>query len=407
MNDVIIIGAGPAGLMCAYELEKHNINYRILEKNDIVGKKLLITGNGRCNVTNNRSVEEFIDDLTIENKKFLYSTLYTFGPDQVLDFLRSNGLEVVLEQNLKYFPKTSKAKSIIDIFMKVIKKSNIIFNTDVKDIYLENNYYTIKTSNGKFRAKNVVIATGSKSFPKTGSTGDGLSFAKSFNIKTKHFTPAETHVYSKQSVSDMGDVKGLSYKNVTVTIKDTNYQYTHDILFTHLGMSGPVIYHLSEVIYSEHKNGNKKILINFVNKDYDELLEELKESKEGLLQFLRKYVTKKHSIRILELIGVSKEKVSQLNHKEKEKITKYLTMYEVIIDRVEDVTKSYVNKGGIDTLEINPSSMEAKKQKNCYFIGEVIDVHGPIGGYNVTIAFGTGYLAALDIIEKVKENNNG
>lgn len=403
MKDVIIIGGGPAGMMCAYQLEKSKVDYLLIEKNDSLGKKLLITGNGRCNVTNNRSVEEFISDLTLKNPKFLYSALYTFGPDQVLSFLSEHNIDVVLENEIKYFPKNANARTILNIFQANIPKSKVKYGHNVQEITYKDGVYEVLVGSHVYKAENVVVATGSKSFPKTGSTGDGLKFASSFKVKYHDFAPAETHVYSNQSVRDMGDLKGVSYPKVTVSIVDTKIQYTHDILFTHKGLSGPVIYHLSEYIYEELVKGNRKISINFINRDFSDVVMEIKNVNEGLLQYLRKYVTKKHSVRILEILKINKMKTSQLISNEVEKIAGYLTKYEVLIDRVEDVNNSYVNKGGIHTKELNPSSLEVKKQKGLYFIGETADIHGPIGGYNVTIAFSTGYLSALDIIEKLEK----
>lgn len=400
MFECIIIGGGPAGLMCAHTLAKENIDYLLLEKNEKVGKKLLISGNKRCNVTNNKEVEDFISDLTIKNKKFLYSSLYTFGPREVIEFFKQLNVPLTLENDLKYFPTSNKAQSILDALLSNIGENKIHTNQTVKKIVKEENHFVIHTKEKTYKSKNVVIATGSQSFPNTGSSGDGLLFAKDLNIEYKEFTPAETHVYSTQIVRDFKELKGLSYKAVTVTIKNTKLSYKHDILFTHLGLSGPVIYHLSEFIYSESKNGNNKILINFTDKAKNQIIESLKTSTGTINQYFNKYFTKKHTKEVLSYMRFDKQNIKDLNKDEMLQIAIYLTEYEVIINKVESKERSYVNKGGILTKELSPYSFESKKYKGLYFIGETTDIHGPIGGYNITIALSSGMLSALDIIEK-------
>jgi predicted Rossmann fold flavoprotein len=405
MDNCIIIGGGPAGLMCAYLLEKENISYKLLEKNNQLGKKLLISGNGRCNVTNNKQVEDFIDDLTIKNNKFLYSMLYTFGPNQVKEFFKEHGIPFILENNLKYFPKTNKASSILKVFTDHIKDENISYNQHVTKIEKENELFLVHTKHNIFKTKMVVVATGSNSFPKTGSTGDGLLFAKDFMIHYQPFTPAETHVYSKNSVTNMADLKGVSYKNVTVTIENTRISHKGDILFTHFGLSGPVIYHLSEFIYEEVNKKNSNISINFTGESKEYIKDSIKKDRVSVKEFIRRYLTKKHSTLLLNQLRIDKEFTYQLSNDEIEKIINYLTNYLVRIDKVEEKENSYVNKGGILTTELNPQTMEAKKVTGLYFIGETTNIHGPIGGYNITIAFGSGYICGLDIIEKIGGNH--
>lgn len=400
MKDCIIIGGGPAGLMCAHTFSKHGVDFILLEKSEKVGKKLLISGNKRCNVTNNKDVEEFVDDLTIKNKKFLYSSLYTFGPEQVLSFFNDLGVKFNLENNLKYFPESNKSKTILEALTSIIDDKNIFISEFVQKVTKEDDHYLVYSSEETYKTKNVVIATGSNSFPSTGSSGDGLLFAQRLGIKYDPFTPAETHVYSSQIVDDFEELKGLSYPQVTVSIKNTKIEYKHDILFTHLGLSGPVIYHLSEFIFEELKKGNKEVLINFINKTKLEVIDELKNHNQKIKNYLNQYFTKKHVKTLLTQMKLSKMNLSELNKEEIDSLATYLTEYVVKIDKVEDREKSYVNKGGILTSELSPYNLESKKNTGLYFIGETTNLHGPIGGYNITIALSTGYIAALDIIEK-------
>lgn len=402
MIENIIIGAGPAGLMCANTLTKHKIPFIILEKNEKAGKKLLITGNKRCNVTCNRTVEEFMSDLTTTNKKFLYSSLYTFGPDQVLQFFHHLGIEFVLEKNLKYFPKSNHSETILNGLLSGIATNNIKTNQAVKRIEKEHDYYNVVTAKTVYKAKNVIIATGSNSFPNTGSSGDCLRFAKALNVDFYPFQPAETHVFSKQITEEFQQLQGLSYQQVSVSIKGTKISHEGDVLFTHFGLSGPVIYHLSEFIYEELKRNNKRIILNFVNKKKEVIISELSNTTERLSKYLNGYFTKKHTVELLIQLHIDKTDVRSLSKEEILRIATYMTEYEVSIDRVESKERSYVNKGGISTKELHPNSMEMKKHQGLYVIGESTDLHGPIGGYNITIALSTGYLSALDIIEKEK-----
>jgi hypothetical protein len=400
MKDCIIIGGGPAGLMCAHQFSKHGVDFILLEKSEKVGKKLLISGNKRCNVTNNKDVEEFVDDLTIKNKKFLYSSLYTFGPSQVLSFFDELGVSMKLENNLKYFPESNKAQSILDALLTTIDEKNIFISESVHKIVKEQDYYVVYSSEETYKTKNVVIATGSNSFPATGSSGDGLLFAKDLNIKYDAFTPAETHVYSSQSIKDFEELKGLSYPKVTVTINNTRINFKHDILFTHLGLSGPVIYHLSEFIYEELQKGNNEVSINFVNKTKETVINEMRFGDQKIKLYLNQYFTKKHVKTLMSQMKLTKLHLSELNRDEIEMVATYLTGYIVKIDKVEAREKSYVNKGGVLTSELSPYNLESKNNKGVYFIGETTNLHGPIGGYNITIALSTALTASLDIIEK-------
>src|SRR5690554_1848155 len=223
--DVIIIGGGPAGLMAANIFEQQNINYLLLEKNEKLGKKLLMTGGRRCNVTNRYDVKEFIDNLTIPLKKFLYGTLSKFGPMEVIHFFKQKGLNLVLENNFKYFPETGKSSSVLEALQSNIKAKNVLCKQSVKTLEKSEYGFLVKTNQNKFQTKNVVVATGSNSFPSMGSNGDGLNFAKYLGILSKPFTPAETVVYAKEISEDYSMLQGVSIKGTKVTIKGTKIKY--------------------------------------------------------------------------------------------------------------------------------------------------------------------------------------
>jgi len=397
----IIIGGGPSGLMASNVLEKNNINYRLLEKNEKCGKKLLLTGGRRCNVTNHLSIRDFIDTLTFKHKRFLYSALTNFSGQDVIRFFDMHGLRLVLENNFKYFPETEKSLSVLEALMKDLKPEHIIYQQAVKELHQEKDLFKVVTKTDTYYAKHVVVATGSNSFPSTGSSGDGLVFAKHLNINYIPFTPAETHVYSAQIKTSFKVLQGVSLPQRLVKIKNQKISYQGDLLFTHFGLSGPVIMHLSEFIYEDiEKHGSSILTFSFVDQTKEEILDDLKSDGSLFLhKKLESYTTKKIIDTIFETLAIEKKKIAETNKTDMNLIIDMLTQFEVIIDKVEDKEKAYVNKGGIDTKALDPKSMEVKTIKNLYFIGETTDLHGPIGGYNITIALSTGHLAANNILK--------
>jgi len=404
--DVIIVGAGTAGLMAAAQLANYNIDYLVLEKNEKAGKKLLITGNKRCNIANNLSVEDFVEALTLKNKKFLYSALYQFGKDEIFKFFRERGLEFILENNFKYFPETNKSSSVLDALMKSIENGKIAYNSAVKSIDYQDDDYILKTVDKTYKAKNVIIATGSASFPSTGSSGDGVKFAESLGVKSIPFTPAETHIFSKDISQNFSTLQGIALKNIDVCIQNTKIKYSGDLLFTHFGLSGPVIYHMSEFVFEEHKKGNNILSVNLCNYSETDLREYFINSRnEGLT--LRKALNQLFPKRLTECIiskcSVEKVKLNEIGKKEMNKLINFIISFPVVVDNVETREKSYVNKGGVLAKELNPKTMESKKRKGLYFIGETVDIHGPIGGFNITIAFATAYIAVQSIVMSNKK----
>ncbi len=402
--DAIIIGGGPGGLMAANQLEKQKLNYLLLEKNDTCGKKLLLTGGKRCNVTNRLPLKDFISTLTFKHKRFLYPALSTFGASDVLHFFKTKNLDFVLENNFKYFPKTEKSKSVLEALLKNVSDKHIKYSQSVKSISHENKLYILKTKNNIYQAKHVIVATGSNSFPTTGSSGDGLIFAKQLDINYFEFTPAETHVYSNQIKQNFKDLQGVSIQKTTVQIKNTKIKYTHDLLFTHFGLSGPVIMHLSEFIDQDIRtNGSSTLSFSFIHMHQDQLFEILNKEKHQVLhKVLQTYTTKRNVEVLLNYLSIPSKKIIEIKKKDLYLICKTFTNFEVLIDKVEQKERAYVNKGGIDTKALNPKTMEVKAYPGLHFIGETTDLHGPIGGYNITIALSTGYIAANHIISKIK-----
>jgi len=398
-KDVVIIGGGPAGLMAAYQLEKANIDYVLLEKNPLLGKKLLITGQGRCNVTNHLNTNQFINQLTLPHRKFLYSSLSAFGTTEVVAFFEDNGVDLYQDGELKYFPKSNKAIDIRNVFSAVIE-SNTKLNTEVKSISGEKQF-TVKTNNETYLAKKVIVATGSTSFPKTGSNGSGTKFADTLGIETTEFYPAETSVYSNFVKKNKEHFQGIAIQNSIVRIKNTKIKLTGDLLFTHFGLSGPAIFHLSETIFHELKNGNNTVEVSLSNAKEKLVLNQFEneDQKLYLLKFLEKFTIKRLARFILTYLKLENVQIGTISNRMKTQIMDSLFRFNVTIDSVEECSKAYVNGGGVLVSELNPKSFESKKISGLYFIGETVDLHGPIGGFNITIALSTGYAASIHIKE--------
>ncbi len=407
--DVIVIGGGPSGLMACNVFEHNKINYILLEKNEKLGKKLLISGGKRCNVTNNLPVDTFIQSLNLKHKKFLYTALQDFGSNQIIEFFKKHGLNLVLEEDLKYFPETQKSSSVLEALVKDLNQKRIIVNHSVKRIDKEGLLFTIHTTQDTFQTRNVVIATGSNSYPTTGSSGDGLNFAHFLDVESIPFTPAETHIFSSEVVEKHKDLQGVSIINTKLKINGTNLSYPGGLLFTHFGLTGPSVLHASEEIYKQLQTGKVFVsfsLIDYSREEFIKQLNQAKESKMSMLKFLESITTKKLASKMLNLVGIENRNIYEISKKNINTITEYLTNFTVEIDKVQSRDLAFVNAGGIKINQLDPKTMGVKKIEGLYFTGETVDLHGPIGGFNVTIALSTGHLCANAISLKIKNKNN-
>lgn len=401
--DAIIIGGGPSGLMAANVLEKHKIKYLILEKNDQLARKLLLTGGKRCNVTNNLSVSEFIEALNMKHKRFLYEALNRFGTKDIITFFNERGLTLLLEQNLKYFPETHKSLSVLEALTKDLDARKILFNHAVKKLEFNNDYWVVSTKETQFKTHNVILATGSNAYPTTGSSGDGLVFASYLGIETVPFTPAETHVYASMVKEKHSDLQGVTLKDATLYIEGTKLSFPGGVLFTHFGLSGPAVLHASEIIH--HRLQEQEVYVYFslcemsefdALKIYDESLS----NNEFVIRFLEKVTSKRISKKIEDDLGLSAKRLKEISKADQKRLFEYLLKFRIRIDHTESIEKAFVNAGGISTKVIDPKTMAIKNVEGLYAIGEITDLQGPIGGFNLTIAMSTGHLAACAIAEK-------
>ena len=392
MYDVIIIGSGPAGMMAAISARYKNKKVLLIEKNNVLGKKLLLTGGSRCNITNNKNIKEFINNIDC-NPKAIYSTLNNFGPKEIISFFEKRGVRLKEEENNKIFPRSDKSIDIVNAFIAELNKLNtdIHLNEEViKIIFGE--IKSVVTNKCTYEAKSVIIATGGLSYKHTGSTGFGYDIAKKYKINITKLYPVESSVYLESPLPCVG----VTFKNTCIYYQ--NKIKSGSLIITHKGLSGPVIFKISEYIYKS-LDKDRKIYIDFLcNKTKEELIKEMNnyESKRQIRTFIKEHVNVKLADYILYINGIDgAKKIASTSNKDKEKIIKSLKKLELKIKKVEEIDKSVVTGGGISILEIDTTKMESKKYKGVFFVGEVLDFRGPIGGYNLTIALSTGYTAGI------------
>jgi predicted Rossmann fold flavoprotein len=404
--DVIVVGLGPAGMMACNVFEKNKINYLALEKNEMPGKKLLLTGGKRCNVTNHFSVSEFINALSIKHRKFLYPTLTQFGPKEIILFFESKGLKLVLE-DYKYFPISNQSKSVLNALLNDLDEKHISYKENVVEIKKIDHLFHINTKTNQYTSKHLILSVGSNSYPSTGSSGDGLVFAKQLSHAFKAYTPAETHVYSSEVKSKYLDLQGVSIETSHLRISGSKTKYQGGLIFTHFGLSGPAIYHASEEIYDYTLKGETHVFFSLTSKSKHEvllLLDQAKTNNQDLLAFLEQLTTKKLARKILEITEIKSMKMKEISNQKIELLLNTILDFKIKIDSVEAKEKAYVNQGGLLIDEIKPISMESKIVSQLHFAGEMMDLHGPIGGFNITIALSTGYSAAHHIVSSIKND---
>ena len=419
MDKVIVIGGGPAGMMAAITAKENKNDVLIIEKNNQLGKKLLITGKGRCNITSSLEMEDFIKN-TPGNGMFLYSAYQQYTNKDVIQFLKQQGLDVKEERGNRIFPVTDKSMDVLKCFTKKIKELDIDikYNTKVEEILTEmidgeTVVIGIKTDKEKIKANKVILATGGKSYPLTGSTGDGYRLAEKLGHSIIPIRPSlvPLEVYDK---AECKEVQGLSLRNVGIKLMDIEknkqiYEDFGEMLFTHFGVSGPTILSASAHLV-RYKNidrlfHEKKIVLKIdlkpaldEKKLNDRILRDFEEVKNKQFKnSLDKLLPQKLIPVIIRRSKISPNKqVNEITRKEREELIKQIKDFEIIIKGFRPIEEAIITSGGINIKEINPKTMESKKVKGLYFAGEIIDVDSYTGGFNLQIAYSTGYVAGLN-----------
>ena len=414
---VIVIGGGPAGMMAAITAAESGNKVILLEKMERLGRKLLITGKGRCNITSSLPIDDFIQN-TPGNGQFLYSCFKNYTNQDIIQFLKSQGLEVKEERGNRIFPITDKSLDVLECFKRRLKELNveIIYNTKVTDVIQikEQEKLQIKTEDNKlFEADKVVLATGGKSYHLTGSTGDGYKIAEKLGHTVTKIRPSlvPLECYDKKLCKDL---QGLSLRNVKIKIENTEsrkviYEDFGEMLFTHFGVSGPTILSGSAHLV-RYKNiyellKNKKIILKI---DFKPALSEEKLDERILRDFvefknkqfknsLDKLLPQKLIPVIIEKSKINPDKkVNEITKQERKNIVKLLKDFELSISDFRPIDEAIITSGGIKIKEINPKTMESKLVPGLYFAGEIIDVDAYTGGFNLQIAYSTGYTAGSE-----------
>lgn len=405
LKKVVVIGGGAAGMVTASTAASMGHDVTLLEKNDRLGRKLLITGKGRCNITNNCDIEELIENIPT-NGKFLYSSFYTFTNDQVIDMFNSLGVKTKTERGKRVFPESDKAKDVVLALEKQLMKNKvkIIMNAKVDNIETKNGMVKSVVLRDKriINCDSVIVATGGLSYPRTGSTGDGYKFAKNLGHTITKPTPS---LIGLETIEDVYDLNKLSLKNVAIKVVDKKgkiiFEDFGEMEFSEVGIDGPIIKSASCRMKSFENETYKAIL------DLKPALSEETLDKRIQKDF-KKYTNKKFENSlddllpkklipyVIKLSNIDRELVvHQISKEQRKNLVNLLKNLEFNIKKYRPIDEAIITSGGVKTNEINSSTMESKLINGLYFAGEVIDVDGYTGGFNLQIAFSTGYLAGI------------
>lgn len=408
MNRVIVVGGGAAGMMAAYAAAMTQHQVILLEQNEKLGKKLYITGKGRCNFTNASDMDEIMKAV-VTNPKFLYSAFYTFSNDAVMDFFESNGMAYKIERGNRVFPVSDHSSDVIRTLEQVLRNYGvgIHLGTKVRRVLCENGHITgVVLENGSvLEADNVVIATGGRSYVTTGSTGDGYIFAKDMGHKVIPQHPALVPLVVREDY--IIQMQGLSLRNVELRVqkgKKCLYSGFGEMLFTHFGVSGPLVLSASSRLTKELP-GELDAYIDLkpalTTEQLDQrLLREISGHPKGHIKGIFQQLLPSKMIPVMILLsGVSQEKcMCELTKEERGHIVSLLKHFPFTIVAARGYNEAIITQGGVDTKEIDPSTMESKLISGLFFAGEVLDLDAVTGGYNLQIAWSTGYLAGINTI---------
>ncbi len=399
---IAVIGGGPAGMMAAASAAMGGASVLLIEKNNFLGKKLRITGKGRCNITNSAEIQEFINNIPV-NGKFMHSAFYAFDNNDITELLKRYGVETKIERGGRIFPVSDNAKDVVDALKKYVKDSGAraIQGTVTEILKTENGFKIKVKEKGNITCDKVILATGGASYPQTGSTGDGYRFAKSLGHEIIPPKPSLVPLVTEGTLANR--LMGLSLKNIAIKITDEKgkkvYEDFGEMLFTHYGVSGPVILSASSHL-RDFENKNYILSIDLKPALDDEALDKRilrdfeKEQNRDFINSLDALLPQKLIPVIVSLSGIpERKKVRDITRAERLKLVESIKKLTLKIKGTRPVAEAIITSGGINVKEINPKTMESKIVPGLYFAGEIIDVDAYTGGFNLQIAYSTGYLA--------------
>ena len=410
---VIVVGGGSSGLMAACSAAKAGATVTLLEKNTKLGKKLLITGGGRCNVTNNRPEEEIIAHIP-GNGRFLYGAFSQFNQFDIMEFFTSRNVALKEEDHGRMFPVTNKSRTILEAFIEELKKYNVTVKTNVtvqEMLLKDNNIIGVRLSDGEeLTCDSIILATGGKAVPRSGSTGDGYRFAKTAGHTITDLYPTEAPITSDEGFIQERTLKGLSLRDVSLKVfnKKGKQVISHqmDMIFTHFGVSGPAALRCSMFVHQTMKRDKtdqvKMALDVFPEKSKHQVIQDLQKlNKEAPNKSVKNgwkdLMPERYLVFGLEHSGIDPDTaLKSLIPKEIERFADFCKEFSFMVNGTLPLEKAFVTGGGVSTKEVNPKTMESKMTKGLYFCGELLDYNGYTGGYNITGAFVTGHTAGVN-----------
>lgn len=417
-HDVIVIGGGPAGLMASVAAAEAGANVLLLDKGRKLGQKLAISGGGRCNVTNRMPLDELIRHLP-GNGKFLYSAFSNFDNESIIQYFEGLGIPVKEEDRGRMFPVSDSAKSVVDALLSELTRLGATMRTStrVQEVLYEGNVVQgVRLEDGEeIKANRVILSSGGKSVPKTGSTGDGYAWAETAGHTITELYPTEVPLTSSESLIKQKTLQGLSLSDVALTAwtpkKKPIKTHRWDMIFTHFGVSGPAALRLSQYIVKALKKYKADYITMTIDLFPDEgeqnLINRLqaaakKEPNKSLRNVWKSLVPERYLLYLMAQIDLDeKTTYHQLPKQQVREIAELLKAFSVKIDGTLSIEKAFITGGGVSLKEVNPKTMESKKTDGLYFCGEILDIHGYTGGYNITAAFVTGHAAGIDAAKNV------
>ncbi|MCM6845842.1 NAD(P)/FAD-dependent oxidoreductase [Lactococcus lactis] len=404
--DVIVVGAGPSGMMAAISAAQNGAKVALIDKNKKVGKKLLMTGGGRCNVTNARSVDEILTNVP-GNGRFLHSAFSQFSNLDIIEFFESNGVKLKEEDHGRMFPITDKSKTIVDaLFNKILSLHVSYFPCQAVDKLLIENGAVIglETDSESFLSPTIILSTGGRAYPSTGSTGDGYRLARSAGHSISQLYATESALISDEPFILDKSLQGISLREIKLSVLNSKgkaiISHQHDLLFTHFGISGPAALRCSSFINQLLAKGEKMVTVSldqFPEKKLGSLKNELtslSKTDKSIKNAFSGLTQERMLLFILEKAGIDPSlSAKTLSEQQIDKITSLFKNWQITISKTLPIEKSFVTGGGVSLKEINPKSMESKQTQGLFMTGELLDINGYTGGYNITCAFVTGFVA--------------
>ena len=406
MSRVIIIGGGAAGCMAAIFAARNGQEVYLLEKNEKIGKKIYITGKGRCNLTNAGEMEELFEAV-VHNPKFLYSAFYSFTNEQTMELFESLGVPLKTERGNRVFPVSDHSSDIIAALSAEMRRLGvkIFFHTEVKELLTENKeFHGVQLANGKHMEGDAcVVATGGLSYPSTGSTGDGYRFARGTGHEVSALSPALVPMEVKEWYAK--ELQGLSLKNVSISVYEAQkklYEDFGEMLFTHFGVSGPLILSAASKVGGRLSDRELCMYVDLKPALTEEQLDMrvLRDFEENRNRRFKNAVDKLFPAKLkpvmVELSGIGGEKrVNEISRAERQQFVRLIKAFPMTLTGLRGYNEAIITAGGVSVKDIHPGTMESKHIRNLYFAGEVLDVDALTGGFNLQIAWSTGYLAGI------------